>query len=530
VVDHPRLLVVDDDEAILHGCRRIFSRQGYEVETIDNARAGLSLATSDDYAAILLDIEMPTMSGVEFLGQLRGRKPDLPVIFITGYPSVSSAALAVRLGASDYITKPFTPEEITQALQQSLGNRALNGKKRSPAGPSGAAQAGPWAAASGGPRFLDESWFQSGNDGTVRVGVMLGKPVDSAIEAIRLPRIGEAVYRGLPLAGLTVQGRQRILPSPVSGVVVEVNSAPERSPSMLWEDPFGRGWLASIHPTRLEEDTDYCKPRPLRLANADEASGAAQAEALTLLGCRAEVISRWAPTPALPDDEPCVLLVDAASFGPRGPELVAWVNDDEPSTRVVVIAPATSPHEAAYRQRKIFYYAVEPFADKEIIEVLNAAFRPRRVPSARARQSKTASDSLGIISTTNRNGKKVSLLAARGLMSRKEGVGRRVSEQLTGRLFPMKTMPGKEVISQASLLAAASACDRLLVLVVKEMGRLSGSLACKRGEFFSLPAETARKVTALLVQPAIPGGGLNSLDDRTTAALAEHILAEITTT
>jgi len=119
--DKRTLLVVDDEEVVCRSCRRIFTPQGFQVTTSSDAREGLSLAAEHDFAAILLDIKMPTMDGIQFLEELRKTKPDVPVVFVTGYPSISSAASATRLGAADYVTKPFTPEEITQAVQRLLG-------------------------------------------------------------------------------------------------------------------------------------------------------------------------------------------------------------------------------------------------------------------------------------------------------------------------------------------------------------------------------------------------------------------------
>lgn len=118
--DDLRLLVVDDEEVVCRACRRVFSPQGFLVETSSDAREGLSLATERDYSAILLDIKMPVMDGMQFLAELRKTRPDLPVILITGYPSIPNAASAMRLGVADYVTKPFTPEEITQAVQRLL--------------------------------------------------------------------------------------------------------------------------------------------------------------------------------------------------------------------------------------------------------------------------------------------------------------------------------------------------------------------------------------------------------------------------
>ena len=136
MLDDPKLLVVDDEEVICEGCRRIFSRQGFEVEKCSDACQGLSLAKQNDYSAILLDIKMPTMDGIAFLEALRKQKADVPVVLMTGYPSIPNAASAIRLGASDYVTKPFTPEEITQAVHRLLhhdttpsGRKAVAGRR-----------------------------------------------------------------------------------------------------------------------------------------------------------------------------------------------------------------------------------------------------------------------------------------------------------------------------------------------------------------------------------------------------------------
>src|SRR3974390_3058874 len=118
--DALKLLVVDDEEVICEGCRRIFNRQGFEVEKCSDACQGLSLAKQNNYSAILLDIKMPTMDGIAFLESLRQQKADVPVVLMTGYPSIPNAASAIRLGASDYVTKPFTPEEISQAVHRPL--------------------------------------------------------------------------------------------------------------------------------------------------------------------------------------------------------------------------------------------------------------------------------------------------------------------------------------------------------------------------------------------------------------------------
>ncbi len=140
MAENRTLLVVNDEEVVCQACRRIFSRQGFQVETNTDARQGLSWATEKDYTIILLDIKMPNIDGIQFLEQLRPKKPDVPVLMITGYPSIPNAAAAMRLGACDYVTKPFTLEEITWAVQRVLATRRWPGEEEAA---GGAARRGP---------------------------------------------------------------------------------------------------------------------------------------------------------------------------------------------------------------------------------------------------------------------------------------------------------------------------------------------------------------------------------------------------
>ena len=243
MLDEPRLLVVDDEEVICEGCRRIFSRQGFEVEKCSDACHGLSLAKQNDYSAILLDIKMPTMDGIAFLEALRKQKADVPVVLMTGYPSIPNAASAIRLGASDYVTKPFTPEEITQAVHRLLHHDPTPNHKV-PAPAEAATSTEPF-------RFWRNAWFQLGDQRATRVGAVLTDPTTAKIESVRLPRIGEVVYQGLPLAAVTVGDKpQQFIPAPLSGVVVAVNEALKQDPALLLSEPCGKGWIACISALR----------------------------------------------------------------------------------------------------------------------------------------------------------------------------------------------------------------------------------------------------------------------------------------
>ena len=166
--DNRSMLVVDDEEVVCQVCQRIFSRQGFHVDTNTDPRQGLARATEKDYEIILLDIKMPNMDGIQFLEPLRKKKPEVPVLIITGYPSIPNAAAAMRLGASDYVTKPFTAEEITWAVQRVLAvQHELSGEVP----PEAAADESPLAAKwIGETLFWEESWVRTEMDGSACAG------------------------------------------------------------------------------------------------------------------------------------------------------------------------------------------------------------------------------------------------------------------------------------------------------------------------------------------------------------------------
>ena len=114
------VLVVDDEPLVVESCRRILSDEGYQVESSGNGRDGLGRALSRDYDVVLTDLKMPDIDGMDLIRRLKRKRPGQVVIVITGYGSVPSAVEAVRLGVSDYIEKPFSPDEIKGAVEKAL--------------------------------------------------------------------------------------------------------------------------------------------------------------------------------------------------------------------------------------------------------------------------------------------------------------------------------------------------------------------------------------------------------------------------
>ncbi len=111
-----RVLVIDDDEAILQTCRTILEDEGYEVATASNGRMGLDLLIQNSFDLALVDLKMPGMSGIEILGETATINEDLVTIIFTAYGTIESAVEATKKGAFNYITKPFTANQLAAAV------------------------------------------------------------------------------------------------------------------------------------------------------------------------------------------------------------------------------------------------------------------------------------------------------------------------------------------------------------------------------------------------------------------------------
>ena len=119
-----RVLVIDDEKGMREGCRRILEPEGYLVETAENGEVGLAKIQERSFDLTLLDLKMPGKSGLDVLKEIRQNWPDMIPIMITGHASVQTAVEAMKLGAFDYVEKPFTPDDLLAVVA-----KALEGKK-----------------------------------------------------------------------------------------------------------------------------------------------------------------------------------------------------------------------------------------------------------------------------------------------------------------------------------------------------------------------------------------------------------------
>jgi two-component system response regulator HydG len=120
-----RVLVVDDEEAIQEALAAWLGKEGYQVDTAGGGEEALQKLEQCLYDLYLLDIKMPGMDGLELLARLKERQPEAAVIMITAHGSIQTAVEAMKKGASDYLCKPFDPEELSLIMERMAATRAL---------------------------------------------------------------------------------------------------------------------------------------------------------------------------------------------------------------------------------------------------------------------------------------------------------------------------------------------------------------------------------------------------------------------
>jgi len=120
-----RLLVIDDEENMRHMLASLLGKAGYLVDTASDGYEGLQIIDRNQYDFILCDIKMPRIDGMEFLKSARDKIADITVIMMSAYGTIDTAVKAMKLGAYDYISKPFKTDEVYLALKKAEERESL---------------------------------------------------------------------------------------------------------------------------------------------------------------------------------------------------------------------------------------------------------------------------------------------------------------------------------------------------------------------------------------------------------------------
>src|SRR5262250_1398771 len=119
------ILVVDDESEIREGLELLLTGEGYGVSSAETGASGLGKLEEHPFDLLLLDVSLPDRNGLEMLKEIRRRDPELSVVLITAYGSIDMARAAFKNGAMDYITKPWTNDELLAQVAQAVESRRL---------------------------------------------------------------------------------------------------------------------------------------------------------------------------------------------------------------------------------------------------------------------------------------------------------------------------------------------------------------------------------------------------------------------
>ena len=112
------ILVIDDESVICDACRLVLAEKGHRVDHCLTGNAGLQAIEGGQYDLILLDVKLPDVDGMEILKSVKEKGSGPVVIVMTGYSTMSNALQAMKLGAADYLAKPFTDDELVEAVEK----------------------------------------------------------------------------------------------------------------------------------------------------------------------------------------------------------------------------------------------------------------------------------------------------------------------------------------------------------------------------------------------------------------------------
>ncbi len=263
-----KILCVDDEDVILDSFRKILVLDGYSVDTVTSGYHALNLIKSHHYDFVFTDLKMPEMDGVEVTKQVRHLRPDIDVVIITGYATVETAVDCMKLGAMDYVQKPFTEDELLDFVKKSLIkrqdriHRQLKPRVHITHLTEGDEKVHVGEFAIPGGVFISEGhcWAAIAQDGTVRTGLDdFAKKLIGKIDDIEFPNLGMQITQGQPLFSVKQGKKSTQFNSPVSGLVAKINVELSDNIETLDYSTYEKNWICIIDADKLETELPKLK-------------------------------------------------------------------------------------------------------------------------------------------------------------------------------------------------------------------------------------------------------------------------------
>lgn len=246
-----RVLVIDDEEIVHASVGRILARAGYQADAVFSAQEGIDRLAGGTYQLVITDLMMPGMNGIEMLQEFKQRQLQVPVVMITGYPTIRTALQAMRLGAMDYLAKPFTRKELLSPVMRALRQDPAEAEQQVSLGDSPQLDAA--SLLPGAELYLPHhAWIRFQQDGLFQVGVEPSfLSAVGQVSSLAPPEPMDLLEQGV--IGLRLnneQGEEHGVAMPLTGQVSEVNLEVMAEPSKIKSDT----WLLKVLPSALKEE------------------------------------------------------------------------------------------------------------------------------------------------------------------------------------------------------------------------------------------------------------------------------------
>ena len=250
------ILVLDDDPIVTLSCKRILGAEGYSISTVEKGEDALNKLAKEDFDLLISDVRLPDINGMEVLKESRVLKPKTDVVIITGYPTLDDARESTKLGASEYIEKPFTPDFMLNVAKKVFDTRGWILRKA----------------------FIDEfrdyvvpvkdnenpvifykegTWARPYKDGLWEIGCDLRYWMLSGnLMYVEFIKNLDKLVAGQPFARIySSSGKGSTLLSPMNGELKEINNKANDVMCALIKDHLSEGWvlwLAKVLPLSEE--------------------------------------------------------------------------------------------------------------------------------------------------------------------------------------------------------------------------------------------------------------------------------------
>ncbi|GAB4487332.1 MAG: hypothetical protein OHK006_16250 [Thermodesulfovibrionales bacterium] len=239
-----KILILDDDPVVTLSCKRILGAEGYNIITTDKGEDAIKKVSNEEFDLLITDVRLPDVNGITVLKESKIVQPKLDVVIITGYPTLEDAKESVKLGAFEFIEKPFTPDFMMNVARKIFDNRGWILRKafidefrndivslRDAQNPVIFYKEGTWA------RPVKDGIWEIGCD--IRYWLLAGQ-----LMYIELPETMKTVIAGESFGKiLSGSGQTEDLISPMTGRVVETNRQANTAMSALVRDNLSEGWL-----------------------------------------------------------------------------------------------------------------------------------------------------------------------------------------------------------------------------------------------------------------------------------------------